>query len=69
MIMNDTTIAERLLTAHDVLHLTGFKSRATLWRKSKDSCDPFPVSYSYYGYFTRWKLSEIESWMDQLETA
>lgn len=58
-----------LLTNKDVLRLTGLKSRVSLWRKSRDAEDPFPRPYKLGTSTTRWKLSEIESWMDQLETA
>ena len=58
-----------LLTTHDVLRLTGLKSRVSLWRKSRDNDDPFPRPYKLGSTSNRWKLSEIESWMDQLETA
>ena len=58
-----------LLRAAQVLEITGFKNRVSLWRKSRDQDDPFPKPYKYGGHFTRWKLSEIERWMDQLETA
>ena len=58
-----------LLTTNDVLRLTGLKSRVSLWRKSRDMEDPFPRPYKLGTSTTRWKLSEIERWMDQLETA
>ncbi len=60
---------EILLTTEDVLNLTGLKSRVSLWRKSRDNKDPFPRPYKLGSTSNRWKLSEIESWMDQLETA
>lgn len=58
-----------LLRADQVLQLTGFKNRVSLWRKSRNDQDPFPKPYKYGGHFTRWKLSEIEHWMDNLEVA
>jgi len=62
-------MTEQLLTSKDVQSLTGIKSRATLWRKSRNLDDRFPLPYQDGANFTRWKLSEIQEWMDQLETA
>jgi len=61
-------MTERLLTYDDVQEMTGIKSRVTLWRKSKDDEDQFPKPYKIGSHFTRWKLSEIQEWIDQLET-
>lgn len=61
-------MTEKLLTYDDVQAMTGIKSRVTLWRKSKDDDDSFPRPYKIGSHFTRWKLSEIQSWIDQLET-
>jgi len=41
----------------------------TLWRKSRNEDDKFPKPYKDGAKFTRWKLSEIEVWMEELETA
>jgi len=60
---------EILLRSDQVLEITGFQNRVSLWRKSRNKQDPFPMPYKYGGHFTRWKLSEIEAWMDQLEPA
>jgi len=62
-------MTEQLLTYDDVQAMTGIKSRVTLWRKSKDDNDNFPRSYKVGPHFTRWKLSEIQAWIEQLETA
>lgn len=59
---------DRLLSAREVLEITGFKSRVTLWKKSRNDDDPFPRPFRDGTHYTRWKLSQIESWMDQLET-
>ena len=61
-------MTEQLLTSKDVQALTGIKSRATLWRKSRNAHDRFPLPCKDGTHFTRWKLSEIEEWMNQLET-
>ena len=59
---------EKLLTYDDVQDMTGIKSRVTLWRKSKDENDTFPKPYKVGSHFTRWKLSEIQEWIDSLQT-
>lgn len=61
-------VTEKLLSAKDVQHITGIGSRVTLWRKSRNDEDQFPRPYKLGTNFTRWKLSEIEEWMDTLET-
>jgi len=61
-------MTEQLLTYNDVQTMTGIKSRVTLWRKSKDVNDNFPRSYKVGNHFTRWKLSEIQAWIEQLES-
>lgn len=58
-----------LLSAADVQIITGFKSRVSLWSKSTDKDDSFPSSYKCGPRAKRWKLSEIEAWMDQLKTS
>ena len=60
-------MTEKLLSAKDVQEITGIKSRSTLWRKSRDVKDHFPMPYSHGTCFTRWKLSEVEEWIDKLE--
>ena len=67
--MNDIALKPKdtLVSAQEVLKITGYKSRASLWNKSRDDEDPFPRPYKSGARFTRWKLSEIEAWMDQLE--
>ncbi|MBL4871233.1 MAG: AlpA family phage regulatory protein [Robiginitomaculum sp.] len=61
-------MTDQLLTSKDVQKITGIKSRATLWRKSRNADDRFPLPYKDGTHYTRWKLSEIEQWMDHLET-
>jgi len=62
-------MTEKLLTSKDVQEITGIKSRSTLWRKSNSADDHFPKPYRYGSQFTRWKLSEIEEWINTLEVA
>lgn len=56
---------EQLITAKEVETLTGL-SRVTLWRKSKNPEDPFPQAFRNGTHYTRWKLSEILSWIESL---
>ena len=63
----ETNMTDQLLTSQDVQKLTGIKSRATLWKKSRNMNDRFPMPYKDGPKFTRWKLSEIQQWIDQLE--
>ena len=65
--MEIVIMTEKLLTSSDVQALTGIKSRVTLWRKSRNTDDRFPLPYKDGSGFTRWKLSEIQKWMDDLE--
>ena len=60
-------MTERLLSSQDVQALTGIKSRVTVWRKSRDANDCFPLPYKDGSGFTRWKLSHIQKWIDDLE--
>lgn len=59
---------DTLLTAKDVQSITGIKSRATLWRKSNNDGDRFPRAYREGTHFTRWKLSEINAWINALQS-
>lgn len=58
-----------LLNSEEVLKITCYKSRVSLWKKSRNKEDPFPRPYRLGPRFTRWKLSEIEKWLDGLESA
>ena len=56
---------ERLLTAEDVLIITGYKSRASLWRRCrKDSNFPKPVKVGINSI--RWRASELNAWLQNL---
>lgn len=48
-----------LISAKEVLRLTGYKSRTTLWRRVKAGDFPSPIALSCHT--TRWKKAEIES--------
>jgi prophage regulatory protein len=54
-------IMNRLLTAHEVLKVTGYRSRTTLWRKVKD--DHFPAPIKLGGTSIRWNSAEVEAWI------
>ena len=58
---------ERLISTKEVETLTGL-SRVTLWRKSNNNTDPFPQAYRNGTHYTRWKLSEILTWIESLKT-
>ena len=60
-------MTDQLLTAKDVLQLTGIKSRSTLWRKSNDENDKFPKPLKDGTHFTRRKSTDIQAWIDHLE--
>lgn len=59
---------DKLMTAEEVLDVTSLKSRVSLWKKSRDEKDTFPKPYRLGNRHTRWKRSEIEAWVDELET-
>lgn len=53
---------DRLLDANEVLSLTGYKSRTTLWRKVRANLFPAPVKLN--GIALRWRENEIHDWID-----
>lgn len=63
--LNNIFDNERLISTKEVEILTGL-SRVTLWRKSNNPEDPFPQAFRNGTHYTRWKLSEILSWMESL---
>lgn len=58
--MGDT----KLISAKEVLKLTGYKSRTTLWRRVRAGDFPKPIALSSNS--TRWKSSEVEDWINDL---
>jgi len=58
--MSDTN----LISAKEVLKLTGYKSRTTLWRRVRAGDFPKPVALSSHS--TRWKKNEVEDWIESL---
>jgi prophage regulatory protein len=57
---------DKLLSTSDVLSLTGYRSRTTLWRKVKDRLFPAPVKLN--GVTLRWRESEIRDWIEEAPT-
>jgi prophage regulatory protein len=55
---------DRLLTVGDVLALTGYRSRTTLWRKVKAA--GFPRSARTAPASVRWGASDIQRWIEGL---
>ena len=56
---------ERLISTKEVESLTGL-SRVTLWRKSNNIEDPFPQAFRNGTHYTRWRYSEILTWIESL---
>lgn len=54
---------DRLLTANEVLVVTGYKSRTTLWRKVRDEIFPAPVKLD--GIAIRWRERDVQAWIDK----
>ncbi len=52
----------RLLTTKEVLSMTGYRSRATLWRKVRGRVFPAPVKL--HGNALRWKEEDIQDWIE-----
>lgn len=53
-----------LISANEVLKLTGYKSRTTLWRRVRAGEFPKPLALS--PSTTRWRKSDIEEWIEAL---
>lgn len=68
MIDNNILEREKLISAKEVEALTGL-GRVTLWRKSNNKDDPFPQAFRNGSHYTRWKLSEILSWIESLRAS
>ena len=54
---------ERMITANQVLDLTGYKSRTTLWRKVRANAFPAPVKLD--GTALRWREVDVKNWVEQ----
>jgi prophage regulatory protein len=53
-----------LLTVGDVLAMTGYRSRTTLWRKVR--AGGFPPPRKDGPTSVRWRASDIQRWIDGL---
>lgn len=54
----------KLISAKEVLKLTGYKSRTTLWRRVRAGDFPKPIALSAHS--TRWRREEIDAWIEDL---
>lgn len=59
------TDRNQLLTAADVLNLTGFKSRSTLYRRARNGNFPLPCNIG--AGQIRWRSGDIEDWLNSLK--
>lgn len=64
--MNQNVPTIRLLTIDDVLRLTGYKSRSSVYRNMRRYNFPRPVVLG--GGRIRWRSSDIEQWVQSLNT-
>ncbi|WP_201729556.1 AlpA family transcriptional regulator [Acidocella sp. C78] len=64
--MNRDTFPSVLLTIEDVMRLTGYKSRSSIYRLVHRSVCPPPVVIG--GGRVRWRAGEIERWLQELPT-
>ncbi len=53
-----------LLTISDLMRLTGYKSRSTIYRLVESGTCPRPVKLG--GDRTRWRTGDIEEWLNNL---
>ena len=53
-----------LLTCQEVLHLTGIRSRTTIWRRVQTGKFPSPVDLG--AGRIRWRASDISEWISGL---
>jgi len=56
---------EKLLTLNDVVQIVGFK-KSTIYKFIKSKNFPKPVKI---GYSSRWRLSDIQKWMEKVTSA
>ena len=54
---------EKLITVKEASSITG-QSTSSIWRKSKTGQFPEPLKLSVR--CTRWKITEVQKWMDSL---
>jgi prophage regulatory protein len=59
------TDRDQLLTVADVLKLTRFKSRTTLYRRVRKGNFPSPCHIG--GGSIRWRSGDVEDWLNSLQ--
>ena len=59
---------DKLLKFEEVSEITGLH-KSSLYRKAHDETDPFPNYYTYGTRYARFKESESELWVNQLDYA
>ncbi|MBS1084527.1 MULTISPECIES: AlpA family transcriptional regulator [Acetobacteraceae] len=64
--MADEFNDQRLLTIDDLLLLTGYRSRATIYRHLHKNICPKPIIIG--GGRVRWRSGDIEHWLKSLPT-
>jgi prophage regulatory protein len=55
----------QLLTVADVLNVTGFKSRTTLYRRARNGSFPCPCHIG--AGKIRWRSGDVEDWLNSLQ--
>jgi prophage regulatory protein len=55
----------QLLTVTDVLNVTGFKSRTTLYRRARSGDFPCPCNIG--AGKNRWRSGDVEDWLNSLQ--
>jgi len=56
---------DQLLTVADVLNVTGFKSRTTLYRRARSGSFPGPCHIG--AGKIRWRSGDVEDWLNALQ--
>ena len=64
--MNTNQSISLLLTIDDVLRMTGYRSRSSIYRLMKRSQIPLPIMVG--GGRVRWRSGDIEHWLQSLPT-
>lgn len=64
--MNTSQPISLLLTIDDVLRMTGYRSRSSIYRLMKRSQIPLPIMVG--GGRVRWRSGDIEHWLKSLPT-
>lgn len=62
----DTQQRNRLLTIDDLLMISGYKAKSSIYRLMKQGQCPSPVTIG--GNQVRWRNGDIEDWLNNLPT-